>query len=414
MTTGPVAGAEVTASPPAPDLAAAADTAGIPLVTELMQARPQTEEQAQAFSDALEFAESNSDDVGYPWIDPANGSLELSAASPLGTKLLGVKRSTLASASQIRDVRFSYGKLEAIKHEVTTLHAKGVPDADLIYQTAPDHKSNRIVITVSKPSEQLFEELANRYGTDAIAIEINGDGPGGSAGSRQSDSSPYWGGAKILGVQRNVICSDSFSWHIGGTIGNAMLTAAHCAPGGGGVKISATTIGSVTSNSEENWSLTTGTTYYTGQTTYKGDVALIRLSTGLSSAPRIFRGGTNSTTSSPVVSRYTRYALYGDKVYVGGEATGETGEYVVNDANLDWWYSDDGPDVWVRNVTKATKSGLTPCVDHGDSGGSVFSIVNGGVQAAGTFSGYAILRCNILFTEIYRSYLGLPGDIVLN
>lgn len=101
-------------------------------------------------------------------------------------------------------------------------------------------------------------------------------------------------------------------------------------------------------------------------------------------------------------------------IYVGGQTTGETGQYTVIDADLDWWYSDDGPNVWVRNVTKATKSGLSPCSDHGDSGGSVFSIVTGGVQAAGTYSGFAILRCNILFTDIYSTYLALPGDILLN
>ncbi len=68
----------------------------------------------------------------------------------------------------------------------------------------------------------------------------------------------------------------------------------------------------------------------------------------------------------------------------------------------------------VRNVTKAQiLPGSGSCGNLGDSGGSVFTTVSGGVRAAGTFSGFAFTHCNILFTDIYRTYLGLPGDVLL-
>src|SRR5689334_3243167 len=77
----------------------------------------------------------------------------------------------------IRDVKYSFGRLEAIKHEVTTLWSQGMVDADLIYQTAPDHENDRVVITVSRASSKLFKALAERYGTDAIAVQIDPSGP---------------------------------------------------------------------------------------------------------------------------------------------------------------------------------------------------------------------------------------------
>src|SRR3954470_18398651 len=121
------------------------DTAGIPLVDGPVQSKPTSEEEAQAWSDALVFAEGHPDDPGYPYIDPETGTLELSSASATGAELLNSERSTLKTTATVRDVKFSFGKLEGIKHEVTTLRAEGFPDADLIYMTAPDHESNRIV-----------------------------------------------------------------------------------------------------------------------------------------------------------------------------------------------------------------------------------------------------------------------------
>ena len=110
-------------------------------------------------------------------------------------------------------------------------------------------------------------------------------------------------------------------------------------------------------------------------------------------------------------SRRTRYSANPDKVYVGGQTTGETGPYTVLNTLINWWYSNAGPNVWVRNVVAAT--GAAPCAAPGDSGGSVFLPVTGGVMAVGTYSGYKISTCSILFTDIYATFLALPGDVIL-
>jgi hypothetical protein len=311
----------------------------------------------------------------------------------------------------IRDVAFSMAELIAISDDVTTLQQQAVPDADLIYSTAPDFQNSRIVIRVSAASTTLFAELARRYGTEAIALWIDPKGRGGSTlRSRDADVSPYWGGAKI--GTPSYSCSDAFSWTIGATNGNALITAAHCIPAGGGVKIgtSSTIRGTVAVSSEENWSPTNGTTYYSGQSTYRGDVALIRLYSSVSSAAKIYRGGPTSSSSSTVVTRLGRYSYLDENVFVGGMRTGETGPYHVNMVNVNWWYSQDGPNVVIKNATIAyILSG--PFIAQGDSGGSVFrENASGNIIAVGVLSGFAG-DSSAVFTDLYHTYLALPGDV---
>ena len=380
------------------------DPSGIELVSKVTQARPTSAKQAQAFDDAMQFASSHPSDFGYPWIDPASGTLELSAATSKATALLAATPE-IGQSGVIRDVPLSFGQLEEIKHEVTTLAAAGVADADLIYQTAPDHKSNRIVITMSAMSERLLKTLASRYGTEAIAVQIDPDHRMASSGSRQTDSSPFWGGASI-----NVPvggCTSGFPWYASGVY--AMLTAAHCAPSGGSVATLSQSMGTVTSASEENWSTSNGTEYYTGQSTYRGDVALVRIPSPKSSGAAIYRGASDSSTFSIVKSMWSRSPVVGDSFYTGGSVSGELGSWSVTLIGMDKWYVGDGFNVWARNVTEGSRSGS--CIQHGDSGGPVFTTTTGGVSAKGIISGMGFTGCYVYFTDIRLSYFGLPGSL---
>jgi hypothetical protein len=400
-----VAAATIAATPTPRSLAAVqVDTAGIPLITKLEHPEPRDEAQAQAMSDALVFAMEHPDDVGYPWLDPDSGKIVLSAASKDGTGLLRDARAGVNEATAQREVSFSFGALEGIKHDATTLRAKGVKDADLIYMTGPDPRTNRVTIVVSAASTRLFKSLANLYGTTAIELMIDDSMRGAQPGfDRQSDSSPFWGGASI----QSQACSDGIPWSIGG-LDNAMLTAAHCFSTGGAAKIGTfSNVGNVAANSEENWDSAHGTQYYTGQSTYRGDAALIRLVSGKTSGTKIYRGGVNSITGSSVVSFYNRVAQNGDVVYVSGRASGETGPYTVDLVGWDILYSPPS-DIWARNMSSAARGALfEPCATNGDSGGALFSIVSGGVKAAGIFSGFLV--CRIYFTPVYLSFIGLPG-----
>jgi hypothetical protein len=56
-------------------------------VGEQVQAIPHGEIQANAFSKAMDLAQANGDDLGYPWIDPSSGELVVSAVTDHGREI---------------------------------------------------------------------------------------------------------------------------------------------------------------------------------------------------------------------------------------------------------------------------------------------------------------------------------------
>jgi hypothetical protein len=394
-----------------PAIGAIRDSSGIAVVGDLpIQVSALTEKEAMAFDAALDLALKNRDDFGYPWIRPDTRRLELAAADADGTGLAETAR----SSAKIRDVATtittapaSIGELDAIAEAVTQLNAEGFPDADLIYMTEPDQRDNLIVITVSEASPRLTSALAERFGTSLIAVRVRPiDAEAGSL-SRASDNPAFWGGAKI-----NVpagTCTTGFAWGTSAT----MLMAAHCAPSGGNVGYTNyPNAGSVRSGSEENWSTSTGTQYYTNQITYRGDVALVRYNSPLTSAGRIYSGSQTSSSSKAVAGMATRRAQFSDPICNNGFITGPwCGAVLAMGSNI--LYAADGPNVWARNVVEGYAGGNT-CPTHGDSGSPVYqNRSDGKVTAYGILSGSLplVISCHMFFTDIRDAFDGLPGGI---
>jgi hypothetical protein len=165
---------------PAVSPSASADAAGILLVSvgEQVQARPPTEAIAVAFSRAMELAEANGDDLGYPWLDPANAELVLSVVTPRGRELVEAAGTTVPHRT--RDVAHGATDLRRIQDDVTLLHSRGVPNSELIYATIPDQRDNRTLIVISATSPSLLEYLAANYPADALAVMVDPAGPGGA------------------------------------------------------------------------------------------------------------------------------------------------------------------------------------------------------------------------------------------
>ena len=149
------------------------DATGILLVDveEQVQAGPVTEEFADALGEAMLLAETNGDDVGYTWIDPVSGELVLSAATPHGRAL--IEAAGITVPHRIRDVAHGADELARIQDDVTFLGSRGVPDANLIFMTLPDHRDNRTLIVISAMSRPLLEYLAEHYPVDAIAVQVD-------------------------------------------------------------------------------------------------------------------------------------------------------------------------------------------------------------------------------------------------
>ena len=162
-----------------PGTSPSVDATGILLVQvgETVQAKPPSEAVAIALSVAMELADANGNDLGYPWIDPSSAELVLSAATQRGHELL--LSAGIAVPHRIREVAHGVAELRRIQDEATFLSAQGVPDAKLLFQTIPDQRDNRALLVIQAMSRPLLDYLARHYPVDAIAVEVNPAGPNG-------------------------------------------------------------------------------------------------------------------------------------------------------------------------------------------------------------------------------------------
>lgn len=349
--------------------------------------------------------------MGYPWIDLDSKTLELSAINERGEKAALLAEASLPAAgltTRVTRAQASIARLDEIADDATRLIEAGVPHAALVWMTEPDQKNNRVVITVDELNAELMSALASRFGTDLIAVRVREGGPAAAA-NRDDDSPPFWGGALWSSPDWN--CTTGFAWNVGGGV-SGMLTAAHCISAGGNASYpSYTNAGSVRSGYEENWSDTNGTQYYTGQSVYRGDVALIRYYS-YGSGPYIYSGAPHTSTYRAVAAMNSRWSQVGDAACVNGVTTGEWCGMVVA-TGVNRWYVVNGWDVWARHVVEADAGGNT-CPTHGDSGGPVYrKRSDGKVTAVGVLSGSVplVLACAAYFTDIWDSYYGLPGTL---
>jgi hypothetical protein len=282
----------------------------------------------------------------------------------------------------------SYSELETIKHDVTTLARKGVPDADTIWRTEPDDRNGRIIVTVTRLSRPLLEELAARYGTHAVAVHVDPQRRLPNLASRDNDGIPFSGGARVR-TPTGGTCTLGFVWSVG------ILTAGHCAVGAPGqpdggtfASPSGSTIGTTQSGVEENFDRGYGTVPFPGQTALRGDLALIRTSSPAVAWPKIYVGGVASSTRAPVTAMWNRSPQIGDQYCTGGATTGELCGWTVATARMDiltnlWSWE------WINNVTEGARfDGLVTL--PGDSGGPVYTVQpDGSIAAKGITSSSA-------------------------
>lgn len=397
------------------------DTHGIEIVgPDSLQSIPANEAQAAAFDKAYLFVLAHPNDAGYPFLDGKSNVLYFTAASPSGRALFEAEQGDKAStgpAISIRETSRSLAQLQAIRDDIVHWTMSLPRDATraLITATEPDELNNRIIITVSGDDASLLGEIAERYGTDAIAVRVSpGWLPQSTYGQRRNDTSPHYGGAWIKPPGIN--CSSAFSWGISVSVPDAMLTAGHCARNGGTVTMpNGSTLGTVKSGYEENWKDGDGTVPFTGQSALAGDLALIRLTSSQHASPRIYRGHSTSSSWDYVGAIWSRSPIKTDQYWVGGSYGGETGVYTVVATNKDEFYVNEW--AWARNMTEG-ESYNGSCAVAGDSGGSVFTNrTDGSVAAKGVSSGSILWpwgTCSHWFTDIRLAAQYLPGALKIN
>lgn len=409
-------------------------SSGIAFAARAQATAPAEGDLLQAWSDALSLAES-SDGLGYPWADTASGTLVMTVTGTAGTQLaerwiasgaahpnpkVGLLPRPLVPA-RLRTASLSYAALEGIKNDATRLVQVGLPDADAIYEAAPDWEHNRVVLTLSRQSDALMNALAARYGTTAIAVRV---APRPftlpQQGSRTQDRSYFWGGAIINTGAHG--CSSGFSWTSGSV--DYMLTAAHCAPNGSTLVTTTDAnfnvvdqMGSITSGTRENWTDGVGTVYFPGDGTYRGDVALVQMFSGKYGGAAMYSGAyPNQTAATIVRSMWTTVPVSGQQFCTSGSNTYAICGWSVNSVRTNYQFSSGE---WGYNVTKALKTSGTS-TNGGDSGGPVYTVNGDGtIQAKGIHSGGTVgpstcgalwwQNCIVIFTDILLPYQYFPG-----
>ncbi|MFE1953650.1 S1 family peptidase [Streptomyces sp. NPDC059524] len=357
----------------------------------------------QALYAAEQRAEAKPAEFAPPYLDRSNGAVVAPVVTSSGA--------ATTAAEDVPRAANSKALLAGIQDEAIGLTNAQIPGADAIYASRIQADHNRVVVQVRSVTPQLRAELARRYGSDRIAIQLT---PGArplqpAYGGRQNDTSPFLGGASFDASESSAVCSTAFAWRIPGGY-HGMLTAGHCMPNGGGAWSSGNQfMGYSISN---NWNDGVGTVRYPNDPYDRGDLSLIQVPAGqAASVARVYVYGVNSSDWRNVTARWNRKSYYGDKFCTSGARTGEQCNWTVQNASMSLRY--DSGEI-IRNVTEGyRRTGI--CTDHGDSGGAVYTVDGAGqVWAKGVYSGGTLGGsddCYVYFTEITDAVNALPGDI---
>lgn len=402
---------------------------------------PPIPEKLRDAAGALEaLSEANPDDFGYVSADP-DGTLRLGVATGTGHTALAAFLQGKAPAPAKAATNEAEQRLDEVARqarEVLGLSVTEVPgrarsqveaDKDFaiglsldprfadagVWQTHVERESGRVIISVENLTDVLAQHLVDTYGASNVAVDIAPNPESSNSAGRLADNSPHYGGARIAIGTGN--CTDAFAWLIDSST-PGMLTAGHCAPSGDSSVSTPTTtnMGFVTSASRENYS-SAGTVYFTGQSTYRGDLALIQNYSTPTSHPYIYRGAYNSASNTHVSGKFSRRAQSGDQYCTGGSYSGEICGWIVDLTQTNRTMSTG--DIKRNIVISTYKKGW--CVRPGDSGGSVFivsgsnivakGVHNGGGGGGSDYYGGATDPCHEIFTDIWDAYYGLPGDL---
>lgn len=277
-----------------------------------------------------------------------------------------------------------------------------------VVETYVDDRSNGVV-AVAADNPSAARARASGELDSAVRLVVDPSIDSGDPADRMADTSPFYGGARTITPSGNG-CSDAFSWRNGSTY--TMVTAGHCVPNGGTTKNGGgSAMGTTASGTRENWAPGFGTAWLTGDNQYRGDIALISLSSPKTNSPRVYRGSTTSATSSAVAEIWSRSPRAGDQFCTGGTRSGELCGWVVQETNVVHEYSNGEI---LRSGFRATRAGS--CIIGGDSGGPAFTVRSDGRLAAkGVVSGSnsSSTNCNAWFTDIWHVVYAYGGNLAL-
>lgn len=195
-----------------------------------------------------------------------------------------------------------------------------------------------------------------------IAVDVAPD-PGTTVTSRQTDSTPFYGGAAVLFAPLGSTghCSDAFSVYGTSSGTSFMLTAAHCSYKSGTGYLQGTWYNNGVAGSTQK---VIGTTY-----TYDAawDTMSIKLASGTSNSATIY-DGTNTTSATHTISgHYSNWI--GDYVCTDGANSGAHCNLRVSNDNYSWTFLG----TTMKTLILADSPSSAAATVGGDSGGPVIT-----------------------------------------
>lgn len=308
---------------------------------------------------------------------------------------------------QTKRLPYSMADLTSVRDEI--LDQTGIPGFEHLRTAYVQPERNRVVVEAAVVTEEMRQDIATRYGATRVALRlVPGMELAQETSGRWSDTSPFWGGAHFWGSGVSGTCTTGFAWTHEGV--SYLLTAGHCtkleylAYNPNYSNTTGSYIGTVTA---DNWNNTTGSVRVYGQSYYSGDVATIRMKSGFSSAPYIYK---SDYGYRKVVGAWTLPSGLGDTFCTAGKNTPELCGWQVRQTNVNIKYTSGAT---IRNATRAYRYGT--CIKGGDSGGPIFTKRSTGEAIAkGIISGGSNITsgdCWLNFTDTWLAEKALPGII---
>jgi len=308
---------------------------------------------------------------------------------------------------QTKRLSYSLADLEAVRDEI--LDQTAIPGFEYLRTAYVQPERNRVVVEAATVTQEMREDIAARYGATKVALRlVPGMELAQQTSGRWSDTSPFWGGAHFWGSGVSGTCTTGFAWTHEGV--SYLLTAGHCtkldylAYNPNYSNTTGSYIGTVTA---DNWNNSTGSVKVYGQSYYSGDVSTIRMKSGFTSAPYVYKG---DYTYRKVVGAWTLASGLGDTFCTAGKNTPELCGWQVRQTNVTIRYADGST---IRNATRAYRYGT--CTKPGDSGGPIYTKRSTGEAIAkGIISGGSTITsgdCYLNFTDTWLAEKALPGII---
>jgi hypothetical protein len=156
---------------------------------------PLTPELERAYTEAVDIARLNPDDMSWPWVDQGRNVVVVPTATGQGQIIAHDLSSHYAFASGVKleqlSVPRSLRTLDKIMNELIGRQS----DGEVVWSSYPEPRRNRIVLDMVAPTDAFLFNLAAEYGPDAVAVHlISADdvGTGGTA-TREHDTHPFYG-----------------------------------------------------------------------------------------------------------------------------------------------------------------------------------------------------------------------------